>query len=76
MLTYALLTKLPHLDEEFRALTEMSMQERQYSFGRLIDRQLFFDSFVATIENGDNSDLLERAYQLNSLGIGSVKTWK
>ena len=68
MLTYALLSMLPHLDEDFRALTEMSMQERRYMLGRLIDRQLFFDAFVATIENGENSDLLKRAYKLNSLG--------
>ena len=68
MLTYALLNMLPYLDEDFRALTEMSMQDRRYTLGRLIDRQLFFDSFVATIENGENSDLLERAYQLNTLG--------
>ena len=68
MLTYALLSMLPHLDDDFRALTEMSMQERRYTLGRLIDRQLFFETFVATIENGENSNLLEKAYQLNSLG--------
>ena len=59
---------LPHLDEDFRALTEMSMLKRRKTLGRLIDRQLFFDSFVATIENGENSNFFEMAYQLNSLG--------
>ena len=67
MLTYALLSMLPHLDEDFKALTEMSMQERRYALGRLIDRQLFFEAFVASIESAENSDLLEKAYQLNSL---------
>ena len=62
---------LPHLDEDFGALTEMSMQERRYALGRLIDRQLFFETFVSTIENGEKSDLLEMASKLNSLG-GSV----
>ena len=61
MLTYALLSMLPHLDDDFKALTEMSMQERRYSLGMLVDRQLFFDSFVATIENGKKSNFLERA---------------
>ena len=75
MLTYALLSMLPHLDEDFKALTEMSMQERRYALGRLIDRQLFFETFVASIESGENSDLLEKASQLNSLrGSEALKT--
>ena len=40
MLTYALLSMLPHLDEDFKALTEMSMQERRHALGRLIDREI------------------------------------
>ena len=56
MLTYVLLSMLPHFDDDFR--------------------QIFFETFVASLDNGENSDFLEKAYQLNSLGgIGSVKNW-
>ena len=67
-LTYALLSMLPYVDNDFCSLEEMSMQERRYTLGRLIDRQLFFEAFVADSESGEKSTLLERAYQMNSLG--------
>ena len=66
-LTYALLSMLPYLDSDFSPLEELSMQDRRYTLGRLIDRQLFIEVFVAGSENAENSSLLEKSYKINTI---------
>ena len=67
-LTYALFSMLSYLDSDFAALAAMSMQERRSALGKVINRQLFFETFVAAFESGKNSNLLAKAYQMNTLG--------
>ena len=67
-LTYALLSMLPYVDGDFAALAPLSMQERRLKLGRLIDRQLFFESFAAANESEEKSKLLDEAYKFNTLG--------
>jgi len=67
-LTYALLSMLPYLDKDFNSLERMSMQERRYALGKMVDRQLFFELFMKDGNCEENTALLERAYEINSLG--------
>jgi len=46
----------------------MSMQDRRYVLGKVIDRQLFFERFVGVCESGENSYLIQKSYQMNNLG--------
>ena len=56
--TYALLCLLPYVDNAFAALRNLSIQERRYHVGMLIERQRFFADLVAKLKKDKNTAVI------------------
>ena len=49
--TYAVLCLLPYLDTAFAELRNLSIQERRFEIGRLMERQMYFGEFLAKFKD-------------------------
>ena len=54
-LMYAVTTIIPYVSEDFAYLEHLSVQERRFQIGDLIQRLINYDAFAADLEKGDNS---------------------
>lgn len=54
-LTYAILCLLPYMDSAFSCLQDLSIQERRFAIGRLIERQQIMYSLIARLQSDNKS---------------------
>ena len=64
-IVYSLMSMLPSMDARFEFLADRSIQERRFLLSRLIQRQIFIDRFVRSLENAKKyPELVEECQRL------------
>ena len=64
-IVYSLMSLLPSMDARFEFLADRSIQERRLLLSRLIQRQIFIDRFVRSLENAKKyPELVEECQRL------------
>ena len=62
-IVYSMLSILPYTDSKMKNLQELSIQERRFEVGRLIDRQRFLGSYIQKLETDENKKPLAEAFR-------------
>lgn len=76
LIVYAVLSVLPWLVKDFAYLADLSIQERRFEVGRLIERDLFFSSFRRHLETKQKYDLASEVekYAQGNTSFGDTGT--